>query len=129
MNKTILSSVYFNKNYLQPQIDLLLHENRYCLITKLQCLINKNSHMKNVCRRCLTVFSSLDILRNHIERCIKQQPTKISFSWKDHLLSEYYHVKIDIPFRVYADFDCFNQPKIDPKVLCKQIPIAVGFFQ
>ena len=81
----VLTPIKINKKYLQPQIDLMLFENHYCLITKLHCLINKNSHMKWVCRRCLTAFSSEDILNQHIDRCQKQQPTKITFSWNDHL--------------------------------------------
>ena len=114
----------------------------------MHCLINKDSHMKWVCRRCLTAFSSEDILSQHIDRCQKQQPTNITFSWKDHLKFEDYHMKVPIPIRVYADFECINQPtelrtndreaavaitptdktKSDPKVLFKQIPIAVGFY-
>ena len=53
---TVLTPIHINKNYLQPQIDLLLYRNHYCLITKLHCLIKKVSHMKHVCRRCLTTF-------------------------------------------------------------------------
>ena len=33
-----------------------------------------------------------------------------------------------LPIRLYADFQCFNQPQKDPKVLFKQIPNAVGFY-
>ena len=128
LTKTVLTPVHRNMNYDQPQIDLLLFENHYCLITKLHCLLNKDSHMKWVCRRCLTAFSSEDILSQHIDRCQKQQPTKITFSWKDHLKFEDYHMKVPIPIRVYADFECINQPTGDPKVLFKQIPIAVGFY-
>ena len=144
---TVLTPIHINKNYLQPQIDLLLFEYHYCLITKLHCPINKSSHMKWVCRRCLTAFSSEDILNQHLDRCQKQQPTKITFSWKDHLKFEDYHMKVPVPIRVYADFECINEsyheshhnqpaqlhtepggPKGDPKVLFKQIPIAVGFY-
>ena len=53
-----LTPILITENYLQPQIDLQLFENHYCLITKLHCLIKKDSHMKWVCRRCLTAFSS-----------------------------------------------------------------------
>ena len=84
--------------------------------------------MKWLCRRCLTAFSSEDNLSQHIDRCQKQQPTNITFSWKDHLKFEDYHMKVPIPIRVYADFECINQPTDDPKVLFKQIPIAVGFY-
>ena len=63
-----------------------------------------------------------------MERCIKQQPTKISFIYKDHLKFEDHHMKIPLPIRVYADFECINQPQNIPNVLFKQIPIAVGFY-
>ena len=96
--------------------------------------------MKWVSRRCLTAFSFEDILSQHIDRCQKQQPTNITFSWKDHLKFEDYHMEVPVPIRVYVDFECINHavsqpaelrtdiPKGDPKVLYKQIPIAVGFY-
>ena len=41
-------------------------------------------------------------------------------------------MKVPVPIRVYADFECINQPtddpKGDPKVIFKQMPIAVGFY-
>ena len=84
--------------------------------------------MKHVCRRCLTAFSSQPVLIDHMERCIKQQPTNITFSWKDQLKFEDYHMKVPVPIRVYADFECINQPQNTPNVLFKQIPIAVGYY-
>ena len=45
-NLNVNAPIHINKNYLQSQIDLLLFENHYCLITKLHCLLNKDSHMK-----------------------------------------------------------------------------------
>ena len=122
----VLPPIYINENYKQPQIGLILYKNHYCLITKLHCLINKDSHMKHVCRRCLTVFSSQLVLVDHMQRCINQQPTNITFSKKEHLKVEDHHMKLPLSIRVYADFECINQPTDDPKVLFKQIPIAVG---
>ena len=88
--------------------------------------------MKWVWRRCVTAFSSEDILNQHMDRCQKQQPTNITFTWKDHLKFEDYHMKVPVPKRVYADFECIDQPTDDresvPKVLFKQIPIAVCFY-
>ena len=125
---TVLAPIYINKNYLEPQIDLLLFENHYCLITKLHCLLNKDSHMKWVCRRCLTAFSSEPVLVDHMERCINQQPTNITFSWKNQLKFEDYYMKVPVPLGVYADFECNNQPQNIPNVIFKQIPIAVGYY-
>ena len=68
VRSSALTPILSSKNYLQPQIDLLLFENHYCLITKLHCLINKDSHMKWVCRRCLTAFSSEQIFFDYTSR-------------------------------------------------------------
>ena len=126
----VLTPLHIITKLNQQQIVLLLYENHFCLITKLHCLINKDSYMKHVCRRCLTAFSSEDILNQLIDRCQKQEPTKISFSYKDHLKFEDHHMKVPVPKRVDADIKCLNQPQNNPnhpKVLFKQIPIAVGF--
>ena len=43
---------------------------------------------------------------------------------------EDHHMKIPLPKRVYADFECSNQPQKyphNPNVLFKQIPNTVGF--
>ena len=92
--------------------------------------------MKWVCRRFLTAFSSEDILNHHNDTCQKQQPTNITFSWKDHLKFEDNFMEIPLPIRVYADFECIIQPtqntaKLvlpDPRVLFKRSPIAVGLY-
>ena len=119
LTNSVLTPFLINKKYLQPQIDLLLFENHYCLLTKWPCLVIKSSHMNWVCRRCLTAFSSEQFFFAHTSRCINQQPTNITFSWKDHLKVEDYHMKIPLPIRVYADFECINQPTKIPKVTQK----------
>ena len=48
LNGTVLTPVYINKSYLQPQKDLFLYESHFCLILKLHSLINNNSHMNHV---------------------------------------------------------------------------------
>ena len=55
----------------------------------------------------------------------------MGFSWKDHLKFEDNYVKIPVPLRVYAVFECIDQSQNNPnihKVLFKQIPIAVGYY-
>ena len=84
--------------------------------------------MKWVCRSCLTAFSSEPILFDHTSRCINQQPTNATFSWKDHSKFEDYHVKMPLPIRVYAVFECMIQPTNNRNVFYKQSPIAVGFY-
>ena len=108
---TVSTPLLINTNYDQQQTDLLLYKNHYCLITKIHCSINKDSHMKHVCRRCLTAFSSEDNLNQNIDPCQKQEPTNVTFSWNDHLKFENHSMKIPLPIRVYADFACLNQPQ------------------
>ena len=78
--------------------------------------------MKHVCR-CLTAFSSQPVLIDHIDRCQRQKSTNITFSYKNHLKFEDNLMKIPLPDRIYADFECINQSQNDPK-----IPITVGFY-
>ena len=125
---TMLTPIHINTNYDQPQIyffHIFLYENHICLITKLQGLINNNSHVQYVCTRCL---NANDVLQDHIERCIHPKPTKISFSWKEQLEFEDNHMKVSLRIRVYADLECFNRPQKNSKVLFKQFQIAVGYY-
>ena len=70
--------------------------------------------MKHVCRRSITAVCSGQVLSDHIERCIKQKPAKTGFSWNDKIMFEDHHMKISLPYRVCADFECIFQPQKDP---------------
>ena len=131
---TVLTPIHMKTNYDQRQIVLLLYQNYYYLITKWHCLINKNSNLIHVCRRCLTAFSSQPVLVDLIDRCQKQKPTDFAFSYKIHLKFKDHHMKVLVPIRIYAVFECFNQPQNtaklalhDSNVLFKKIPIALGY--
>ena len=69
--------------------------------------------MKHVCRRCVKPFSSEQVLSNHIESCKKQTSGNVGCTYKDHIKFEDHHVKVQVPFRIYADFECINQPMTD----------------
>ena len=99
---------------------MLLFEKQYCLVRNLHTRINKNSHVEHVSRRCLTAFSSLDIVENHIESCQKQQPTNNGFSYKDHLRFVDHYTKVEVLIIVHYHL------QDNSKVLFKQISIAVG---
>ena len=127
----MLTPIHINTDFDQPQIDLMLFENYCCIIANLPCLINKNSHMKHVCTRWLFAFSSQLVLIDLKDRCQKQKPTSIAFSYKDYLKFEDQQMKVPVPIRVYADFACFNPPQLDPNnpnVFFIKIPYAVGFY-
>ena len=82
--------------------------------------------MNHVCRRCLTRFSSEQVISDHIERCRKQKPAYFGFSGKDKFVFETQHMKISLPHRMYADFEFINQPT-DSDIVYKHIPIAAGY--
>ena len=88
-------------------------------LTQLHCLRNKDTHMQHLCRRCLTTFSSQLVLIDHIDRCQKQKPTNITFSYKNHIKFEDYHMRVPVPIRVYADFEHINQPQKNHNVFFK----------
>ena len=94
--------------------------------------------MNDVCRRCLTAFSSQPVLIDHIDRCTNQKFSKLKFSWKQHLMFEDHHMKVPLSVRVYANLECKIQPRntkstqsaylafSDPEVLFKRITMSVG---
>ena len=123
----VLTPIHVNKKYLQPQIYLVLYENHYCLITKLHCLLNKDSHMKHVCRKRLTGFSSQPVLIDHIDRCQKQQPTNITFSWKDHLKFEDYHMKVPLPIKYMQISNVSINPQITPTYYINKFQVQYDF--
>ena len=128
-----LRPVYVNKNYLKPQIDLLLYQNHYCLITNVARLLTDNRNLNFVCRRCLNVFGTQLILNSHIDMCQNLEPCRIDFPKHNYLNFHSWHTKIDVPIRVYADFECFNIPQKEnitnsTKILFTHEPISVVYY-
>ena len=56
VNDKTLSHKYVNRNYYYEQVDLVLYENHYCLLTILLNFCRKNEHYKHLCRRCLKTY-------------------------------------------------------------------------
>ena len=64
-----------------------------------------------ICRNCLNeCFNRKESLVKHQELCLDQGSLKCKFPWKSHLSFDKYHHKIDVPFRIYADFETMNVP-------------------
>ena len=72
-NDKTLSPNYVKKNYYDEQIDLLLYENHYCLITNSKNLCRNNEHYNHFCRRCLNTYGDQTKLEEHMLRCIEQK--------------------------------------------------------
>ena len=113
-NDKILSTKYVNKNYYDEQIDLLLYENQYCLITNLHNFCRSNEHYKLLCRRCLSTYGDQTKLEKHMLRCIEQKVCSISYMHPNQKIEFIdWYMKIDRPMWIAADFECMNIPIID----------------
>ena len=110
-NDKSLSPKYVNKNYYDEQIDLLLYENHYCLITKLHNFCRNNEHYTHLCRRCLNTYGDQSKLEKHMLRCIEQKVCNISYMqpYQKKKFKDWY-MKIDPPMWIAADFECMNLP-------------------
>ena len=105
---------YVNKNYYDEQIDLLLYENHYCLITNLHNFCMNNEHCTHLCRRCLNTYGDQSKLEEHMLRCIEQKVCNISYMQPNQKITfNDWYMKIDPPIWIAADFECMNIPFTD----------------
>ena len=78
-NDKILSLTYINKNSSEQQIDLLLYENHYCLLSCLHNFRRKNGKYKHLCRICSNTHGDQTKLEEHLLGCIQQEVCIISY--------------------------------------------------
>ena len=71
-DKTLSPKYVSNKNN-DEQIDLLLYENHYCLITNLHNFCSNKEHYKHLCRRCLNTYGDQTNFEEHMLKCIEQK--------------------------------------------------------
>ena len=110
-NDKTLSPKYVNKNYFDEQIDLLLYENHYCLITSLYNFCRNNEHYKHLCRRCQNTYGDQTKLEEHMLGCIEQKVCNISYMHPNQKIKfNDWCMKIDPPMWIAADFECMNIP-------------------
>ena len=110
-NDKTLSPKYVNKNYYDDQIDLLLYENNFCLITNLHNFCRNNEHFKILCIRCLNTYGNQTKLEEHMLRCIEQKVCNISYMHPNRKIKcNDWYMKIDPPIWISADFECMNIP-------------------
>ena len=106
-----LSPKYINKNYYDEQIDLLLYENHYCLITNLHNFCKNNEQYNHLCRRCLNTYGDQSKLEEHMLRYIEQKVCNISIMQPNQKIKfNDWYMKKDPPMWIAADFECTNLP-------------------
>ena len=133
-NDKTLSPKYVNKNYYDEQVDLLLYENHYCLITTLYNFCRNNEHYTHLCRRCLNTYGDQTKLEEHMLRCIEQKVCNISYTQPNQKMKfNDWYMKIDPPMWIVADFECMNVPindddndNVTDKLFVNK-PVAIGY--
>ena len=131
-----LSPKYVNKNYYDEEIDLLLYENHYCLISKSHNYCRHNEHYKHLCRRCLKTYGDQTKLEEHMLRCIEQKVCNISYIHPNQKINfNDWYMKIDPPRWMAADFEGMNVPfndndndnnHVTDKLFVNK-PVAIGY--
>ena len=133
-NDKTLSLKYVDKNFYDEQIDLLLYENQYCLITNIYNFCRNNEHYNHFCRRCLKTYGDQTKLQEHILRCIEQKVCNISYMQPNQKIKfNDCYMKTDPPMWLASDFECLNDSINDndndnvTDMLFVNKPVAIGY--
>ena len=126
-----LIPIEISKNASDRVIDLAIYKNQYILIKKLNIFLG--DHNKNfICRRCLSSYTSENMLIKHKQKCGDDNITTIKTSNESHLFWKKHFHKNPLYFRIYADFEADNEKdnsKIGNKTtnIYKQNPVLNGY--
>ena len=126
-----LIPIEISKNNSDRVIDLAIYKNHYVLIKKLDVFLG-NHNKKFICRRCLSSYTSENMLMKHKEKCGIDNITTIRTSNESHLFWKKHFHKNTLYFRIYADFEADNE-KDDTVVgnktinIYKQNPVLNGY--
>ena len=126
-----LIHIEISKNNSDRVIDLAIYKNHYVLIKKLDVFLGDHNK-KFICRRCLSSYTSENMLMKHKEKCGDDDITTIKTSNKSHLQWEKHFHKNPLYFRIYADFEADNEKDgsiIGNKTtnIYKQNPVLNGY--
>ena len=103
-----LIPIEISKNNSDRVIDLAIYKNHYVLIKKIDVFLGDHNK-KFICRRCLSSYTSENMLIKHKEKCGDDNITSIKTSNKSHLYWEKHFHKNPLYFRIYADFEADNE--------------------
>ena len=103
-----LLPIEISKNNSDRVIDLAIYKNHYILIKKLDVFL-ADHNKKYIYRRCLSSYTSENMLLKHNSKCENNDITSIKTSSKSHLHWEKYFLKNPLYFRIYADFEADNE--------------------
>ena len=126
-----LLHIEVSKNDSDRVIDLAIYKNHYVLIKKLDVFLGDHNK-KFICRRCLSSYTSENMLMKHKEKCGDDDITTIRTSNESHLHWKKHFHKNPLYFRIYADFEADNEK--ENSIVCdkttniyKQNPVLNGY--
>ena len=126
-----LIPIEISKNNSDRVIDLAIYKNHHVLIKKLDVFLGDHNK-KYICRRCLSSYTSENMLMKHKQKCGIDNITTIKTSNESHLHWKKHFHKNPLYFRIYADFEADNE-KDDSIVgnkttnIYKQNPVLNGY--
>ena len=103
-----LIPIEISKNNSDRVIDLAIYTNHYVLIKKLDVFLGDHNK-KYICRRCLSSYTSQNMLIKHKQYCGIDNITTIKTSNESHLYWKKHFHKNPLYFRIYADFEADNE--------------------
>ena len=126
-----LIPIEISKNESDRVIDLAIYKNHYVLIKKLDVFLGDHNK-KFICRRCLSSYTSENMLMKHKQKCGDDNITTIKTSNEPYLLWKKHFHKNPIYFRIYADIEADNEKDnsiIGDKTtnIYKQNPVLNGY--
>ena len=126
-----LIPIEISKNKSDSVIDLAIYKNHYVLIKKLDVFLG-DLNKKFICRRCLSSYTSENMLIKHKQKCGIDNITTIKTSNESHLYWKKHFHKNPLYFRIYADFEADNEKDnsiIGNKTtnIFKQNPVLNGY--
>ena len=109
----IVFPIYVSDQKFEDSMDLLLlindDKSHYAYIRDFNTFMfhkTKNKNKKWFCKSCLQCFSGENVLIKHKEDCPSingQQSVNLE---KGIIVSENYFKQLQVPFKIYADFEC-----------------------
>ena len=103
-----LIPIEVSRNESDRVIDLAIYKNHYVLIKKLDVFLG-DYNKKIICRRCLSSYTSENMLMKHKQKCGDDNITTIKTSNESHTYWKKHFHKNPLYFRIYADFEADNE--------------------
>ena len=123
--------IEISKNNSNKINDLAIYKNHYVLIKELDVFLGDHNK-KFICRRCLSSYTSENMLMKHKPKCENIDITSNRTSNESHLHWKKHFHKNPLYFRIYADFEADNEKDntcIGNKTtnIYKQNPVLNGY--